>query len=245
MAPVVALRISTLSTPNSLRHILFLACSSTSAYEVLAAPLRVTVTADARGVRGSIVVLAACPCALLISFLAPIGFGTFILGIGITVALSSLLFSLTVVTSFFLLTLLGFTTVHSPSSLFTGGTALGLAGPAATVPILPILSGGLGFCPVNYSMMSYAIWGSSSSILLSGLLFSCPWTCAPGHRVPCTRGCEKTSLPTLGGGLHSPPPRMSAAHLRSHLRLFFRRVFPWISFLTCPFRRLRRKLPRF
>jgi hypothetical protein len=126
IAPVTALRISTFSTSNSFRDIFSLACASTSAYDILAPSLRVTVTVDARGMRGSVAVLVACPGIFLATVFMLLGPGAPMLLAGITVVLFSLLVSPVVVVSFALFAFLDLTTVHSPSFfvLFRGITVL-------------------------------------------------------------------------------------------------------------------------
>jgi hypothetical protein len=194
IAPVTALRISTFSTPNSFRDIFSLACANTSAYDVLAAPLRVTVTAEARRVRGSIAFLVACPGTFLATVFMLLDPGAPMLLAGITVVLFSLLVSPAVVVPFALFVFLDLTTVHSPSSslLFRGITACP-TGAVAAILALFFPYGRLGLCPANCSIISLAICGPCSSIFLSRAsiraqlflsLDVCGWSAYLIHPVP-------------------------------------------------------------
>jgi hypothetical protein len=138
MAPVIAFRISTDSTPISVSGIFSLAVASTSAYDIFAPPFSVTVTADVRGVRGSAAVLGTCASIFYVATVAALGLGA--PAALVDVALVAPIFvtsEATVFSGFFLsvlLLFLGSTTLHSsPLARLSGWSGEWLNGPPCFV----------------------------------------------------------------------------------------------------------------
>jgi hypothetical protein len=173
IAPVIAFFISTDSTPISVNGIFCLVIASTSAYDILASSLSVTVTADVRGVRESVAVLGVCAGPFLVAAMAVLGLGAPVILAGVAAVAPFFVTSEASVFSCFFfsvfLLLLGSTTLHSSPPCSLGGATIWMARGVAEWSALFRGSGMRGRRPPNHSSIALIIMGPSSFILFSSV----------------------------------------------------------------------------